>query len=161
MAEHFWPLWPKADWTACLIASSRSLMAVTIPAFLPPVSAQSRRLGVAASMARAVSVPPVRITAETSEWATSLAPGPAPEQGRNCSVCRETPARQKHWHTSQATSTASEAGLRITVLPAASAAAIPPQGMAIGKFQGGTTTTTPHPCACNPSRSNHMRAAAR
>ena len=43
-------------------------------------------------------------------------------------------------------STVSEAGLRMTVLPAASAAATPPQGIASGKFQGETTTTTPLPC---------------
>ena len=42
-------------------------------------------------------------------------------------------------------STVSDAGLRITVLPAASAAATPPQGIASGKFQGETTTTTPLP----------------
>ena len=42
-------------------------------------------------------------------------------------------------------STVSEAGLRITVLPAASAAATPPQGIASGKFHGETTTTTPLP----------------
>ena len=42
-------------------------------------------------------------------------------------------------------STVSDAGLRITVLPAASAAATPPQGIASGKFHGETTTTTPRP----------------
>ena len=47
-------------------------------------------------------------------------------------------------------STVSEAGLRITVLPAASAAATPPHGMASGKFQGETTTTTPRPRGVRP-----------
>ena len=68
----------------------------------------------------------------------------------SCSVLRETPARQKHSHSMWAVSTVSEAGLRITVLPAASAAATPPQGMAIGKFQGETTTTTPFGRASRP-----------
>ena len=39
--------------------------------------------------------------------------------------------------------TVSGADLKITELPAASAAQIPPVGIAYGKFQGGTTTTTP------------------
>ena len=50
-------------------------------------------------------------------------------------------------------STVSEAGLRITVLPAASAAATPPQGIASGKFHGETTTTTPRPRALTPGSS--------
>ncbi len=40
-------------------------------------------------------------------------------------------------------STVSEAGLRMAVFPAASAAATPPQGIASGKFHGDATTTTP------------------
>jgi len=46
----------------------------------------------------------------------------------------------------------------MTVLPAASAAATPPHGMATGKFHGGTTTTTPFGRAasvgicCHPAR---------
>ena len=39
--------------------------------------------------------------------------------------------------------TVSGADLKITVFPAASAAQIPPAGIAYGKFQGGTTTVTP------------------
>jgi len=47
------------------MASSRSLKAVMIVAFLPPASANRRISGSAASIRRAVSVPPVRITAST------------------------------------------------------------------------------------------------
>ena len=125
------------------MAWSRSAMAVTIVAFLPPVSASKCSDGLSRSMFSAVSVPPVRITALTPAWFTSCRPARLPAQGRNCSVFRETPPRQKHWQSSQAGSTESEAGLRITQLPAASAAATPPEGMAMGKFQGDTTTTTP------------------
>ena len=39
------------------------------------------------------------------------------------------------------------AGLRTTGLPATSAAAVIPIGMARGKFQGGMTTTTPRAMA--------------
>jgi hypothetical protein len=35
--------------------------------------------------------------------------------------------------------------LKITVLPAVKAAAIPPQGMAMGKFHGEITSPTPFP----------------
>ena len=37
--QPFWPLWLKALWSTFLIAWSRSESAVTIVAFLPPVSA--------------------------------------------------------------------------------------------------------------------------
>ena len=49
-------------------------------------------------------------------------------------------------------STVSHAGLKITVFPAASAAATPPQGIASGKFHGETTTTTPLPCGGEPGK---------
>ena len=39
--------------------------------------------------------------------------------------------------------TVSGADLKITELPAANAAQTPPQGIAYGKFHGGTTTVTP------------------
>ncbi len=57
----------------------------------------------------------------------------------------DTPARQKHWQSSQPTRMASEEGLKMTVLPADRAAAMPPQGMAMGKFQGAITSPTPLP----------------
>ena len=95
-------------------------------------------------MCSAVSVPPVRMTALTSGWLTSLRPSWPPEQGTKLQrLLRHARRARSIWHNSHATRTVSEAGLRITVLPAASAAATPPQGMAIGKFQGETTTTTP------------------
>ena len=47
----------------------------------------------------------------------------------------------------------------MTVLPAAKAAQIPPVGIAYGKFQGGTTTTTPTGVDCF-SRSNEMAESA-
>ena len=49
----------------------------------------------------------------------------------------------------------------MTVLPAASAAATPPQGMAIGKFHGGTTTTTPFGRAFSVGICCHQRAVSR
>ena len=49
----------------------------------------------------------------------------------------------------------------MTVLPAASAAATPPQGMATGKFHGGTTTTTPFGRAFSVGICCHHRAVSR
>src|SRR4029079_4691101 len=106
-----------------------------------------------ASMPAAVSVPPVSTTASTSSCETSFAPTVPPLHGVNWSADFGTPARQKHWHKLYAISTVSDAGLRITALPAASAAATPPVGIANGKFHGETTTTTPRPCAETPGSS--------
>ena len=161
MAEHFWPAWLKAECRICLTAWSRSARAVTMVAFLPPVSAKRLRAGLARKRPSAVAVPPVRMTALTFGWLTSRPPWVPPGQGTNWSVLRETPARQKHWQRCQATSTVSEAGLKSTVLPAARAAARPPQGMAMGKFHGATTTTTPAPRLLRAGISCHQRAAPR
>ena len=71
-------------------------MAVTMVAFLPPVSADSSMDGFCRSMVMPVSVPPVRITKSTSGWVTRRDPTLPPEHGTNCSTLREIPARQKH-----------------------------------------------------------------
>ena len=55
------------------------------------------------------------------------------------------PALQKHRQSNQATGTARDDGFKITVLPAAREATMPPQGMAMGKFQGDITTPAPLP----------------
>ena len=41
--------------------------------------------------------------------------------------------------------TAADAGLNMTVFPAANEETMPPQGMAMGKFQGVMTRATPLP----------------
>ncbi len=74
---------------------------------------------------------------------------PAPARGRRRRRARSgarpagTPADQQASATSSAHRRVSGAGLRTTVLPAASAASTPPAGMATGKFHGGATSTTP------------------
>ena len=50
VAEHFCPLWLNAEWSTFLIAWSRSASAVTIVAFLPPVSAKRCIVGLWASI---------------------------------------------------------------------------------------------------------------
>ena len=86
MAEHFWPLWLNALWSTFLIAWSRSDRAVTMVAFLPPVSARRFIVGLWRSMSAAVAVPPVRITASTASCETSCWPTVPPLQGANCSA---------------------------------------------------------------------------
>jgi hypothetical protein len=90
-----------------------------------------------------------------------LRPSRLPAQGTNCNVFFEIPARQKHWQSSQATSTVSDAGLMIMVFPAANAAATPPLGIAMGKFHGATTTTTPFGRALSVGICCHQRALSR
>ncbi len=65
------------------MAWSRSASAVTMVASLPPVSAISCMSGRALSICRAVSVPPVRMTASTPGFSASFAPTPLPEEGMN------------------------------------------------------------------------------
>ena len=60
-----------------------------------------------------------------------------------CRVSLGTPASQNALANIQATGAATVAGFRITVFPPASAATMPPMGMAHGKFQGEITNTVP------------------
>ena len=92
---------------------------------------------------RALSNAPVSTTADTRASVISDRPMSPSGQGKNCSTSRGTPASHKWFARCHATPTVSGAGLRITLLPAMSAAVTPPQGMAYGKFQGGVITTTP------------------
>ena len=142
-AVHFWPLWPNAERTRSRIAWSRSASAVTMMAFLPLVSAKSGRSGRQPRKRRAVSIAPVRMTPPTRASVTSPRPTSSSGQGRNCKTSRGTPAAQSACASPQPTSTASGAGLRMTALPATSAASTPPAGIESGKFHGGVTTTTP------------------
>src|SRR4051794_9821740 len=93
-------------------------------------------------------------------WLARIWPPAEPLHGINCSALFETPPCQKHLQSSYATKTAGDAGLRITVFPAANAAAIPPQGMAIGKFHGGITATAPFPRALTAGSSARKTADA-
>jgi hypothetical protein len=70
-------------------------------------------------------------------------PTSLPFDGINCKVFLLIPALQKHSHNIYALNTESEAGFKITVFQAAKEAAIPPHGIAIGKFHGLTTKPTP------------------
>ena len=140
------------------MARSRSLIAVTIVAFLPPVSASRFIAGLAASIRSAVAVPPVRMTTSTAGELTSRLPPSSTEHGASWSASIGTPARQKHWQSTYAQSTVCGEGFTITVLPAASPATMPPHGIAIGKFHGDTTATTPFGFADKVSKLRNSRA---
>ena len=84
----------------------------------------------------------------------SRRPASSSSQGTNCTTSAGTPARRQCSTTSRPTRRVCGAGLRITALPAASAASTPPAGMAYGKFHGDATTVTRYgskcaPCACD------------
>ncbi len=104
----------------------------------PQVGAPRRGTG------RGLGRDPVRTTAATSGWVTRRAARPRRRRTGGTAARRRGPGLpQAASARSQAVSTDSGAGLRITALPAASAASTPPAGMAKGKFHGGATTTVP------------------
>ena len=82
-AEHFWPLWPKAERTRSRMAWSRSASDVTMIAFLPLVSAKSGRSGRQPRKRRAVSTEPVRMTPSTRGSVISPRPISSSGHGRN------------------------------------------------------------------------------
>ena len=163
-AEQRWPAESKADDSTSTTTCSASAEESTTIALRPPVSAMSgrgaprrvRRPASAFSIPRATGVEPVNTTPWTRESATSAAPtSPAP--GMSWSASRGTPASCMTRTASAAMSGVSSAGLAITELPAASAAATWPANMARGKFQGEMQTTRPSG-AGEPGR--NVRAAS-
>ena len=149
-AEQRWPAELKADDMTSPTTCSASAEESTTMALRPPVSAMSvvgaprrvRRPARAFSIRRATGVEPVNTTPCTRLSAMSAAPtSPAP--GISCSASLGMPASCSTRTASAAMSGVSSAGLAITELPAASAAAIWPVKIASGKFQGLMQTTRP------------------
>ena len=68
----------------------------------------------------------------------------APDVRTNPTRPRGRPAAQQHSATISEQPGVLDDGFNTAALPAASAANTPPDGMATGKFQGGTTSTTPN-----------------
>ena len=88
-------------------------------------------------------VEPVKHTLRTSGWVTKRAPTTGPSPGSTVSTCSGSPASSASSPIRIAVSGVSSAGLRTTVLPAASAGAIPQPATGIGKFHGTMMPTTP------------------
>ena len=132
-AEQRCPAEPKAEVITSSITCSRSAVVSTNMALRPPVSAMKgndrrrRGLASASSMARAVSVPPVKATPSMPGWAISAAPTVSPRPGsKRAAGARSSPAAWQRRTAAAAISGVCSAGLATTALPAASAAAIWP-----------------------------------
>ena len=89
------------------------------------------------------SVEPVNTILRTSGWVTNRSPTTEPLPGRTVSTPGGSPASRASSPSRIAVSGVISAGLRTTVLPAASAGASPQPAIGIGKFHGTMTATTP------------------
>ena len=114
-------------------------------ALLPPSSRVTRLIWSAqpAMTDRPTSVEPVKHTLRTAGWATKRAPTTLPLPGRISRTPSGRPASSASSPMRNALSGVSSAGLTTTVLPAASAGANPQAAIAMGKFHGTMTPTTP------------------
>ena len=131
-------------------ASSRSASESTITQFLPPISATTRlrcpcSSGVCAALRR-ISSPtapePVKAIVCTRGSRTSAAPT-SPYPGTRASASAGTPAPCSASTRASPQAGDCSAGFSTTALPVASPAAVIPQAIASGKFQGEITATTP------------------
>ena len=92
---------------------------------------------------RPTSVEPVKQTLRTAGWSTKRWPTTLPLPGRICRTPSGSPASSASSPMRSALSGVTSAGLSTTVLPAARAGAKPQPAIAIGKFHGTITPTTP------------------
>ena len=129
-------------------ARSQSASAKTMFGDLPPSSSDTRLMSSAASFMIVVptSVEPVKPIFRTSGWVASAWPASAPLPGNTCSTPSGRPASCASWPSISAVNGVSDAGLRTTELPAASAGAIFQQAMRNGKFHGVIAAMTPIGC---------------
>ena len=155
---HFCPVPPKAPTTAHCAAKSKSASSMTTSGFFEPISACNLAMFVAAAAATCLPVwyEPVKVTASTSFAEASFAPMPAPPPISKL----KTPAGMSCFAMISDNATA-DAGVRVagfhtTALPKASAGASFQLAVAIGKFHGEMTATTP-----NASRRTSMSTPSR
>ena len=140
-----WPEVPNADQTIPSTARSRSASSSTMIAFLPPSSRWTcLRLSAAFRITSTpVSREPVSVITGTSGWRTSRSPTAPPPPWTMLITPAGTPASASSSTKRSPSSGVSVAGLKTTVLPQTSAGAIFQLGIAIGKFHGVITPTTP------------------
>ena len=145
VAVQRWPVEKNAAFSTQSTATSRSASASTMVGFLPPISSCTRasRSAPTAAMPRPTPSEPVNEIARTSGCATSGVPTLAPEPVTRLSTPFGMPASSRIFTSSSDVSGACDAGLKTTVLPETSAGAIFHVGMAMGKFQGAISATTP------------------
>ena len=144
-AQQSWPALPKTANGAAAAAASMSASAKTTLADLPPSSSVTRLIVCAAPAAipRPTSVEPVKAILATSGCSTSRCPQTEPGPATTLRTPSGMPASSAIRSSSIAVSGVSSAGLRTTVLPAASAGAIFHEVITSGKFQGTISPTTP------------------
>ncbi len=118
---------------------------MTMIAFLPPNSRQTFfKVGAASAATRLpASVLPVKVTTLIAGCATRDSPTALPGPVTMFSTPGGNPASSKRRTNSIARTGVSDAGLKTTVLPATRAGRIFQLGIAMGKFHGVTTATTP------------------
>ena len=135
----------KTAYGALAAAAAMSASAKTMLALLPPSSSVTRFTWSAQPrmICLPTSVEPVKHTLRTSSWVTNRSPTTEPLPGITVSTSAGSPASRASSPRRIAVSGVSSAGLRTTVLPAASAGAKPQAAMGIGKFQGTMMPTTP------------------
>ncbi len=119
------PWLKKTADAAPAIADCRSASSKTTFGLLPPSSTETfLMLPVAPrTIARPVSVDPVKATLATSSWATSAAPASRPKPGTTFSTPGGTPASSASSPSRSALSGVCSAGFSTAVLPQASAGA--------------------------------------
>ena len=141
---HFCPVPENAPFIAAATATSRSASSITARAFFEPISICSLvRFGIAAA---AIPLPtctePVKLIASIPRTRRGAGPPrPEPITRLNSPGGRSCPATISASATAEAGTRL--AGFQITALPKASAGAIFQTAVAIGKFHGLITATTP------------------
>ncbi len=144
-AQQSWPALPNTANGAAVAAASRSASAKTMFADLPPSSRVTRLIVPAAPAAipRPTSVDPVKAIFATSGCSTRRCPQTDPGPATTLRTPSGMPASTAIRSSSIAVSGVSSAGLRTTVLPAASAGAVFQDVITSGKFHGTISPTTP------------------
>ncbi len=146
LAEHFCPPNPKALRMIPSAASSRSALRETIAGFLPPISTMHGRGQVVENDLKSripTSYEPVKTMPSMPGWVWSASPTVSPGPITRLTAPAGRPASSRAWIRFTVESGEAEAGLRTTVLPAMSAAAVGPVDSAIGKLNGLITAKTP------------------
>ena len=144
-AQQSWPALSNTPAGAFAAARSTSASAKTMFADLPPSSRVTRLTWSAACRRMCVptSVDPVNTILRTCSWVTSRSPTTEPLPGSTVNTPGGRPASRPSSARRSAVSGVSSAGLRTTVLPAASAGANPHPAIGMGKFHGTMIPTTP------------------
>jgi hypothetical protein len=145
VAVHRWPLVAKAPHAADSTARSRLASGITIRTFFDPSSNEHRFINAPhrSFTHRPTSSEPVNDTPLTSGCSTIGAPHSSPYPCTRLRTPGGSPTSSSAFTNSVARSGVSSAGLNTLVHPETIAGAIFQIGMAIGKFHGVISPTTP------------------